>query len=102
MTVEQAAREYIRLRRLKIDLRDHRNGLHAECGAERSNDPYRSHGQDCCVFTVTKMDNEGNELPDRENWCDLCLESDVAHEWFLLATRAAAAALRRLEREVNR
>ncbi len=103
MTIEQAAREYIRLRRLKLDLKEHRNGLHDVCGFELGDDHIAcGTGRDCCVFTVTKKDNEGNDVPDKDGWCDDCLESDVTHEWFKLASTHAAVALRRLEREVNR
>ena len=99
MSVEQAAREYIRLRRLKIDLKDHRNGLHLECAVHETGEYNPSY---CCVFTTTKRDEEGNEIPDPDEWCEHCKESEVAHQWFLLASRKAAIALRKLEREVQK
>lgn len=97
--IEQAAREYIRLRRLKLDLKAHRNGLHAECGYELGADhDHGGHGLDCCVFNVTKVDSRGIPVPDRDEWCDLCIESDVAHEWYRMAVAQTKTALRRLER----
>jgi hypothetical protein len=88
MTIEQAAREYIRLRRLVIDLQSHRNNLHWKCDSEWGCD---GNGHGCCFFQEDKSD-----------WCPLCLEADVAHEWYTMALRHRAVALRRLEREVNR
>jgi hypothetical protein len=87
MSIEQAAREYIRLRRLRISLRNHRNDLHSECAwLEGYCDPSA-----CCALTM-----------DEEDWCELCRESDVAHEWYRMAAQQQGVALRRLEREVNK
>lgn len=98
MTIEQAAREYIRLRRLRIDLKEHRNELHRECDAD-----YDGGGRGCCVFQSREEEEcMCDDIVEKSEWCPLCLESDVAHEWFVLASRAQGVALRRLEREVNR
>lgn len=86
--IEEAARRFIFWRRVKLDLRNHRNALHHECPeADCDEGPLA-----CCVFSGW----------DESEWCPKCMESNVAHQWQKMAASKAAGALRRLENAVSR
>jgi hypothetical protein len=80
--IEVAAISFIRARRLKINAKTARNNLLSQC---------ESRGENHLCVVVTGME-----------WCEACVESQPHHKEFKKQSILSAAALRKLERIVNR
>lgn len=81
---------------MKLDMKAERLRLHEQC-TENDDDESWSN---CCLWYEDEYGKRTMDQ-DRRNWCDVCLASDIAHEWYLIASRMAAGSLRRLERAVK-
>ena len=110
MTIEQAAREYIRLRRLRINLRSERFRLMHLCTETDFDDaPYWT-GFSECLASGHYDDREERPIdgwdmvPDeaanssRCVWCRVASRAELS---YMRVAHKSGAALRRLERMVN-
>ena len=108
MSIEQAAREYIRLRRLRLSLKRERFRLMYLC-AETDDDEKHWSGFSACLASGYWDDRDDRPI---DSWDEVPLDNDGQCVWCRIALRAeraymrtayaSGAALRRLERMVNR
>ncbi len=110
MTIEQAAREYIRLRRLRLTMRDERFRLMKLCTeTEWSNgDPWsRPTWSDCLSGWDDHADKsiEGwghvEDECNQHSGCAYCNVAYLAHFAYRNLANKSGAALRLLERKIN-